>query len=103
MPEASDTSGDAMRLPWSTTDRARAARQHSRSRREAPTSRLPRFLQQPVAFLQEAYGELRKAHWPTRETALNLTLVVIAVSLVVGMFLSGVDYVFAKLFALLVE
>lgn len=92
-----------MRLPWSTTDRARVARQHSRSKREAPQSRLPRFLQQPVAFLQEAYGELRKAHWPTRETALNLTLVVIAVSLVIGMFLSGVDYVFAKLFALLVE
>lgn len=92
-----------MRLPWSTTARARAARQHSRSRREAPTSRLPRFLQRPAAFLQEAYGELRKAHWPTRETALNLTLVVIAVSLAVGAFLSGVDYVFAKVFAFLVQ
>ena len=92
-----------MRLPWSTTTRARAARQHSRSRREAPTSRLPRFLQRPATFLQEAYGELRKAHWPTRETALNLTLVVIAVSLAVGAFLSGVDYVFAKVFALLVQ
>ncbi len=92
-----------MRLPWSTTTRARAARQHSRSRREAPASRLPRFLQRPATFLQEAYGELRKAHWPTRETALNLTLVVIAVSLAVGAFLSGVDYVFAKVFALLVQ
>ena len=92
-----------MRLPWTTTDRARAARQHSRSRREAPPSRLPRFLQRPVSFLQEAYGELRKAHWPTRQTALNLTLVVIAVSLVVGMFLSGVDYIFARVFELLVQ
>ena len=92
-----------MRLPWSTTNRARAARQHSRSRREAPPSRLPRFLQTPATFLSEAYGELKKAHWPTRQTALNLTLVVIAVSLVVGMFLSGVDYNFARVFELLVQ
>ncbi len=92
-----------MRVPWSTPARTRAARQHSRRRREAPPSRVPRFLRPPVTFLQEAYGELRKAHWPTRETALNLTLVVIAVSLVTGAFLSGVDYVFSKLFALLVQ
>lgn len=92
-----------MRVPWSTPSRARAARQHSRSRKEAPQSRLPRFLQTPVTFLQEAYGELKKAHWPTRETALNLTLVVIAVSLVTGLFLSGVDYIFQKLFALIVQ
>ena len=92
-----------MRLPWSTPGTGRAARQHTRSRREAPTSRLPRFLQPTVTFLQEAWGELKKAHWPTRETALNLTLVVIAVSLVTGMFLSGLDYVFGKLFALIVQ
>ncbi|MCY4435843.1 MAG: preprotein translocase subunit SecE [Chloroflexi bacterium] len=93
-----------MRLPWSTADRGRAARQHSRSRRDAPPpNRLPQFLRPPVTFLQEAWGELRKAHWPTRETALNLTLVVIAVSMVTGAFLSGVDYIFARLFALLVQ
>ena len=92
-----------MRLPWSTPSAGRATRQHTRSRRQAPTSRLPRFLVPPVTFLQEAWGELKKAHWPTREAALNLTLVVIAVSLVTGVFLSGVDYIFAKLFALLVQ
>ncbi len=92
-----------MRLPWSTPNAGRAARQHTRSRRAAPASRVPGFLQPTVTFLQEAWGELRKAHWPTRETALNLTLVVIAVSLVTGMFLSGLDYVFARLFALLVQ
>ncbi len=95
-----------MRIPWSGPSRGRAraaTRQHTRSRKQTPQSRLPRFLQPPVTFLQEAWGELKKAHWPTRETALNLTLVVIAVSIVTGMFLSGVDYIFAKLFALLVQ
>ena len=93
-----------MRIPWSTPSRGQASRQRSRSRKVAPpSSRLPRFLRPSVTFLHEAYGELKKAHWPTRETALNLTLVVIAVSLVTGVFLSGVDYIFAKLFALLVQ
>ncbi len=94
-----------MRVPWLDTQRGAAKKtgQRTRSRRAAPASRVPRFLQPTVSFLQEAWGELKKAHWPTRETALNLTLVVIAVSLVTGVFLSGLDYVFGKLFALIVQ
>ena len=94
-----------MRLPWLDSQRGtHPGAQKSRSRRgQPPANRVPRFLRPTVSFLQEAWGELRKAHWPTRETALNLTLVVIAVSLVTGMLLSGLDYVFGKLFALLVQ
>jgi preprotein translocase subunit SecE len=52
-------------------------------------------------FLREAWAELGKVHWPTREQARNLTALVIAVSIVVGLVLGGVDYVFAKLFQLI--
>lgn len=49
-------------------------------------------------FFAEALAELRKVHWPTPEQARNLTVLVIAVSIVVGLFLGGVDFVFQKFF-----
>jgi preprotein translocase subunit SecE len=51
-----------------------------------------------VTFFQEAVSELRKVHWPTREQARNLTMLVIGVSLAVGMILGAMDYVFEKIF-----
>jgi preprotein translocase subunit SecE len=49
-------------------------------------------------FFREAWGELKKVHWPTWTQARNLTALVIGVSLVVGMILGGVDYVLSKIF-----
>ncbi|SRR5579884_862331 len=54
-----------------------------------------------VEFFREAAAELRKVHWPTWEQARNLTLLVIAISIAVGMILGGIDYLFAKLFQLI--
>jgi preprotein translocase subunit SecE len=42
-------------------------------------------------------AELRKVAWPTREEALKLTTVVIAISVVVGLFLGAVDAIFGAL------
>jgi preprotein translocase subunit SecE len=47
-----------------------------------------------VRFIRESQIELQKVTWPTREQTINLTIVVIAVCVVVGVFLGGVDYVF---------
>lgn len=49
-------------------------------------------------FFGDALAELRKVTWPTRQQAQNLTLVVLAVSVGVGLVLGGMDYVFEKLF-----
>ena len=49
-------------------------------------------------FVRSAISELNKVHWPTRQQAINLTALVIGVSLAVGMILGGMDFVFAKLF-----
>jgi preprotein translocase subunit SecE len=50
---------------------------------------------------QDTVAELKKVNWPDRETTKNLTLVVIAVSIVLGLLLGGVDYVLQSLFAAL--
>lgn len=54
-----------------------------------------------VRFYRETRAELRKVVWPPRQEATNLTLIVIAVSVAVGLFLGTVDYVFTKVFELL--
>jgi preprotein translocase subunit SecE len=45
-------------------------------------------------FVRESQAELAKVTWPTREQTINLTIVVLAVCVVVGVFLGAVDYVF---------
>lgn len=49
------------------------------------------------AFITDIVTELRKAVWPTRQETLRLTIMVIIVCLIVGLFLGGVDYGFAEL------
>ena len=48
-------------------------------------------------YLPEAWAELRKVAWPTRQTVLNLTLIVVAVSIVVGAYIAVLDLGFAGL------
>ena len=49
----------------------------------------------------EILTELRRVTWPTREETTRLTIMVITVSAVVGLFLGAIDLGFAKLFGLL--
>ena len=42
-------------------------------------------------YLVEAWSELRKVAWPTRQTVINLTLIVIAVSVAVGAYIAVLD------------
>ncbi len=55
-----------------------------------------------AGFMRDAYGELRKAHWPTREQTMRLTGLVVAISLLMSMLLGLADYVFAQLFDVIV-
>jgi len=52
-------------------------------------------------FYRDIRSELRKVVWPTREHAINLTLIVCVVSAAVGAFLGGLDLLFAELFKVL--
>jgi preprotein translocase SecE subunit len=43
-------------------------------------------------------SELRKVSWPSQRETMNLTVVVIALSVAVGLFLGGVDFIFQEFF-----
>ena len=44
-------------------------------------------------YITESWSELKKVAWPTRQTVLNLTLIVIAVSIAVGIYIAVLDTV----------
>lgn len=62
---------------------------------------LQRFVQGSQRFIQETVGELRKVSWPTRQEAFNLTKIVLAVIIVIGLFLGLMDFLYAQLFRLI--
>ncbi len=66
-----------------------------RGRRGGPTS--------IVGFVRDIRSELRKVTWPTTRETTNLTVVVLALSIAVGLFLGGVDFIFQEFFRLLLS
>ncbi len=48
-------------------------------------------------FFVEAYQELKKVNWPTPEQARNLTVLVLAVSFVVGLYIAFFDIIFGAI------
>lgn len=51
----------------------------------------------PIAYLKEVRAELTKVSWPSRATTVNMTLLVVAVSAILGLYLGLVDYIFHQL------
>ncbi|MBI2909536.1 MAG: preprotein translocase subunit SecE [Chloroflexi bacterium] len=52
----------------------------------------PRF-----RFVVDTISELKKVIWPTRDEAMNLTVIVMIVSIAVGLMLGVVDFAFSWL------
>lgn len=67
-----------------------------------PASREPRD-NAIVRIYRETRTELRKVVWPTREETIRLTLVVLAISSVIGVILFAGDSVFLVLYNMLVD
>ena len=53
-------------------------------------------------YFDEVWSELRKVSWPTREHVRNLTVLVFAISLVVGIYITILDAFFQNVIALIV-
>ena len=83
---------EAARPPKPTVDRERP---------EAERGRVETRLGQIRKSWQDTVAELKKVTWPDKETTKNLTLVVIAISAVLGAFLGGLDWILQQLFALI--
>ncbi len=56
-----------------------------------------------VRFLRETRSEVRKVVWPTRREALNMTAIVLGVTILMAAGLGLVDWLFSKLFAFAVR
>ena len=48
-------------------------------------------------YVGESWAELKKVAWPTRETVIRLTILVVAVSLAVGIYIFALDRIFNTL------
>lgn len=45
-----------------------------------------------VTYLRDSFEELKKVTWPTRKQTINYSLAVVALSLLVAIFIAGLDY-----------
>jgi preprotein translocase subunit SecE len=51
----------------------------------------------PVAFLREVRAEMEKVVWPTRHQSIQLSIMVIVISVIVGAYIGGLDFSFTNL------
>lgn len=54
-----------------------------------------------IDFLKEVRVELSKVVWPSRAQTIQLTLIVVLVTVIVGFFLGGVDLLLTKLLGII--
>lgn len=47
----------------------------------------------PGDFLREVRAELKKVAWPTRQEVINYSIVVLVVSIVLTLFVAGIDWI----------
>jgi len=55
-----------------------------------------------VRYLRGVRSEMRKVTWPTRQATVRLTGIVLAVTVAMSITLGLIDWVFSRLFALLI-
>jgi len=63
----------------------------------------PNFGSSPAVFFREVKSELAKVIWPTKQEVIRLTIIVVAISLVIGIYIGGLDFLFTKLTDLLIK
>ena len=52
-------------------------------------------------YFTEVWSELKKVSWPTRDQVRNLTVLVFAISFVVGLYITVLDSIFQGLLGLI--
>jgi preprotein translocase SecE subunit len=66
----------------------------TKARREPPRQRGGFLAFLRPRWMEDIINELRKVTWPTRQDTMNLTMVVVVVSIAVGLALGGIDLFF---------
>lgn len=55
-----------------------------------------------VRYFRETVAELRKVNWPTRQEAIQLTMIVLVVIFLMSTLLGVLDFLFSRLFGFIV-
>jgi len=58
-------------------------------------------MQKIIKFLKEVREIFQSISWPKKDTLIQLTIVVISISIVISLIMGGFDYLFTKSFALI--
>lgn len=54
-----------------------------------------------IRALGDVVSELRRVTWPTRQDTFRLSLMVIGVAAAVGVFLGAIDFLFSRIFSVI--
>ncbi|MBP6882650.1 MAG: preprotein translocase subunit SecE [Candidatus Levybacteria bacterium] len=57
----------------------------------------------PITFVTQTYDELKKVVWPTKEELTKLTIIVLFISLIVGIYIGGIDLILTKITEVLIK
>jgi preprotein translocase subunit SecE len=49
-----------------------------------------------ISYLQEVKSEMSRVTWPTKKQVIELTILVITVSAVVGLYVGSLDFIFTN-------
>tara|TARA_B100001179_G_scaffold115893_1_gene82703 strand:- start:992 stop:1225 length:234 start_codon:yes stop_codon:yes gene_type:complete len=49
--------------------------------------------------IKEIYAELGRVTWPTKEETIRLSIIVVSISVVIGLFLGVIDLAFSRIIA----
>lgn len=49
-----------------------------------------------IGFLKDVRSELGKVVWPTRQQTIQLTVLVLVISIIIGAYIAGLDFIFTK-------
>lgn len=60
-------------------------------------------MKKPLQFFVESKDELKKVVWPTRKQTLEMTIAVIIIVAIVGVYLGGIDYILSKAMTFLLK
>lgn len=55
----------------------------------------------PVKFMDEAYVELKKSTWLSRQQAVGSTIIVLVIVSLIAVYISGVDLILGRLIRIL--
>jgi preprotein translocase subunit SecE len=53
----------------------------------------------PGKYLSEVSEEVKKVTWPSRQQTIDMTILVVGVSLIIGIYIGALDFIFQELLA----